>query len=298
VLEPNPVVLSAHGRHAQCVAFTRSGRLLLSAGQDAHIRLWSVPGFKAVGSITGHRNSVNSIAFSPAETQIVTSSSDGTVRVWAFPEGRPVRVLEKQSGARFSPSGRYLATYSSRGRVAIWSMPDGEEVARSEVIDRRLFSMEFSPDESRLLAGGTGEVHFLTLPEARLEASVPAHDAAVGALERSPDGRTLVSAGPPGIVRLWSTSNWAPLAAIPLESAGTFACAFSPDSSSIAVGIDFHLAMVSLADRVVTGRVRVGVKGIYGLAWSPDGRYLANAAADGKIRVWTVLRSPRLQPHA
>jgi WD40 repeat protein len=284
----NVAVLSAHGRHAQCVAFSRSGRLLLSAGQDAHIRLWSVPGFKAVGSIIGHRNSVNSLAFSPTETLLATGSSDGTVRVWSFPEGRPVLLLEKQAGARFSPSGRYLATFSPRGRVAVWSMPGGEEVARSEVIDRRIFSIEFSPDESMLLAGGTGEVHFLTLPDARLEASVPAHDAAVAALLRSPDGATVVSAGPPGILRIWSTANWAPLATIPLESSGTYACAFSPDSRTLAVGIDFHVAMVSMTGRVITERVRVGVKGIYGIAWSPDGSFLANAAADGKVRVWAV----------
>ena len=288
MLASKPVILSAHGRHAQCVAFTRSGRLLLSAGQDAHIRLWSVPGFKAVGSITGHRNSVNSLVFSPAETQLATSSSDGTVRVWSFPEGRPVRVLEKQAGARFSPSGRFLASFSSRGRIAIWSMPDGEEVARSEVIDRRIFSIEFAPDESMLVVGGTGQIHFLTMPDTVLEASVPAHDAAVAALQRSPDGLTMISAGPPGIVRLWATANWAPLAAIPLDAAGTYASAFSPDSATVAVGIDFHIAMVSVAGRAVTDRVRVGVKGIYGMAWSPDGRYLANAAADGKVRVWTV----------
>jgi hypothetical protein len=34
------------------------------------------------------------------------------------------------------------------------------------------------------------------------------------------------------------------------------------------------------------GRTEVPVKGVYGLAISPDGRYLANAAADGKVRVW------------
>lgn len=280
--------VSAHGRHAQAVAFTRSGRLLLSAGQDAQIRIWSVPGFKAVGSIVGHRNSVNSLTFLPDESALATGSSDGTVRVWSFPEGRPTRVLQKQSGAHFSPSGRYLATLSGRDRVTLWSMPDVAEVAKSEVIDSRVFSLEFSPDESMLLVGGAGAVHFLRLPGLELEASVPAHDQAVASLQRSPDGTLIASAGPPGLVRLWSTSNWAPVGVIALEAAGIYSLAFTPDSATLAVGVDHHVFMVSMTDREVTDRVKVGVKGVYGLAWSPDGSYLANAAADGKVRVWKV----------
>lgn len=283
-----PIVLAAHGRHAQAVVFTRSGRLLLSAGQDAQIRLWSVPGFKAVGSIVGHRNSVNSLAFSPDESLLATGSSDGTVRVWSFPDGRPDRVLDRQSGARFSPSGRLLATLSTKGRVAVWAMPEGEPVLVTDPLDTRVFSLEFSPDEKTLLVGGTGSVHFVTIPDGRVEASVPAHEAAVATLLRSPDQASLVSVGPPGTVRIWSTANWAPVTSVSLDAAGTFASAFTPDSSAVSIAVDFHILTVSLAERGVVDNLRVGVKGVYGLAYSPDGMYLANAAADGKVRVWTI----------
>jgi WD40 repeat protein len=32
----------------------------------------------------------------------------------------------------------------------------------------------------------------------------------------------------------------------------------------------------------------VEVKGVYQLSFSPEGRWLALAAADGKVRIWTV----------
>jgi WD40 repeat protein len=282
----SPTVLAAHGRHAQAVAFTASGRLLLSAGQDARIRLWSVPGFKAVGSIIGHKKSVNSLAFSPDETLLATSSSDGTVRVWSFPDGRPDRVFDRQSAPRFSPSGKLLATLSTKGRITLWSMPDGAPVMETDPIDTRVFVSEFSPDEKMLLVGGTGAMHFVSVPDGRVEASVPAHDAAVVSLLRSPDNSSLVSIGPPGTVRVWSTANWASVATIALEGAGTYAAAFRPDSAAVSVSVDFHILTVSLLEQVVIDDLRVGVKGVYGLAYSPDGTWLANAAADGRVRVW------------
>src|SRR5690242_1595890 len=82
-----PIVIDAHGRHAQAVAFTKDGKCLVSAGQDACIRLWSVPGFQAAGVFEGHGNSVNSLSLSPDGSLLATGSTDGTVRIWSFPQG-------------------------------------------------------------------------------------------------------------------------------------------------------------------------------------------------------------------
>lgn len=73
-----PFVIDAHGRHAQAVAFTKDGKLLVSTGQDACVRLWSVPGFEAAAVFEGHTNSVNSISFSPDSALLATGSTDGT----------------------------------------------------------------------------------------------------------------------------------------------------------------------------------------------------------------------------
>ncbi len=285
-----PVVIAAHGRHAQCVAFTRTGRILLSGGQDAQIRLWSVPGFHAVGTIVGHRNSVNGISFSPDEKWLATSSSDGTVRIWSFPEGHADRILQKQIWSGFSPSGRLLATISTRRVVTLWEVESGREVTRVSALDRRILNAAFTPDERTLLLGGTGRIHRVAIPDGGVEGSFPAHQGVVANLRVAPDGSTLASSGPPGEVRFWSPRDWALQGEVALDAAGMLSMAFAPDSSEVTVGVDFNLLTVNLAERAITARRRVGVKGVYGIAYSPDGRYLANAAADGKVRVWELER--------
>ena len=64
--------------------------------------------------------------------------------------------------------------------------------------------------------------------------------------------------------------------------------ALSPDGSRIALGWDNHVGLWS-ADEAVPGATIEGLpKGVYGLSFSHDGRLLAAAAADGRVRVWSV----------
>src|ERR1700730_13579303 len=123
-----PIVIAAHGRHAQAVAFSKNGKRLVSTGQDACVRLWSVPGFQAEGVFEGHANSVNSLSFSPDGSFLATGSTDGTVRVWSFPPGKCLHVLANQLTARFSPDGTHLATISAKGRVVLWNAKTSKEV--------------------------------------------------------------------------------------------------------------------------------------------------------------------------
>jgi WD40 repeat protein len=52
------------------------------------------------------------------------------------------------------------------------------------------------------------------------------------------------------------------------------------------VATDYVIQSFLVKDGTVIERIEVPVKGLYGVAFSPDGKYLANAAADGKVRVW------------
>src|ERR1700730_14383828 len=151
-----PLIIEAHGRHAQAVAFSKDGKRLVSTGQDTCVRLWSVPGFRADGVFEGHANGVNSLSLSPDGTLLATGSTDGTVRVWSFPQGRCLHLLDKQTTARFSPDGAQLATISTKGRIVLWAAKPGKEIKTLPALDKRILALTFLPDAATLLVGGTG----------------------------------------------------------------------------------------------------------------------------------------------
>ena len=202
-----PLVIDAHGRHAQAVAFTKDGKLLVSTGQDACVRLWSVPGFEAAAVFEGHTNSVNSISFSPDSALLATGSTDGTVRVWSFPKGGCLHVLPKQLSARFSPDGAHLATISAKGRVVLWDAKTGKELKTLPALDKRITALTFTSDAATLLVGGTGPIHRVSIPDGKHEGALEGHKVVVACLCLTPDGKLLASTGADGTLRFWSIRN-------------------------------------------------------------------------------------------
>jgi len=64
--------------------------------------------------------------------------------------------------------------------------------------------------------------------------------------------------------------------------------ALSPDGSRIALGWDHHVGLWSVDESQAGVTIEGLPKGVYGLSFSHDGRWLAAAAADGRVRVWSV----------
>ena len=279
-------VLDAHGKHAQRAVFTPDGETLVTCGQDARIRLWKVPSFAPDGAFEGHAASVNTLSFSADGSLLASGSSDGTVRIWSFPGGRELDVLDGQLTAAVSPTGGF-ATISTKARAVLW---DGnyDEVATLPLLDRRLFSLAFTADGAALLVAGTGRVHRVDVKGRAKAGEYPGHQTAIASMALSADGTFLATTGAEGTLRLRRVAGGDELFAVRLGRPGVMQVAISPDGSSLAVSIDFAIQIRSAVDGVLLSTIDVPIKGVYGLGFSPDGRMLANAGADGRVRIWAL----------
>ncbi len=282
------LVLDAHERHAQAVAFSRDGQWLVSTGMDAAIRLFRVPDFQPAGVITGHEKCVNSASYSRDGERLATCSSDGTVAVWAFPEGRLLHGLKGQRLPRWSPDGRLLTTISSKGRIAHWDATTYEPLIELPSLDRRVICFEYPPQDDQLLVGGTGPIHRVRLHDGAKVGTLTGHGVAVLSMAISPDRSLLASTGAEGTLKFWDTSGWQVLREVPLHTGGILAVAWDPDGQRVAVSGDHVVQVVPVRESAPSRRIEVGIKGLYGVTFSPDGRWLANAGADGRLRIWDM----------
>jgi WD40 repeat protein len=111
------------------------------------------------------------------------------------------------------------------------------------------------------------------------------HKGTVLSLSFSPDGKTIVSAGGDGVIKLWERSGRL-LFSIKKHELGINSIRFSPDGKSIASASDD--GTVKLWNQ--KGELRhtlTGHKGaVKSVKFSPDGRAIASAGEDGTIRIW------------
>ena len=119
LLERRPDVLVAPApRSIRELALSRSGSVLVSAGQDRVLRVAELPSGK-VHALDGHERAVASIDVSPDGRLAVLGGEVGTVRLWELPSG-PGRVLERvqsRVGAAMRPRVSASARSTRRRRL-------------------------------------------------------------------------------------------------------------------------------------------------------------------------------------
>jgi RNA polymerase sigma factor (sigma-70 family) len=144
-------------------------------------------------------------------------------------------------------------------------------------------------------------------PQARY--TLNKHSEAVMSVAFSPDGKTLASGSQDGTAKLWNVATGKERAT--LKGHSCLSVAFSPDGKTLASAIigspTAQEVVVKLWD-VTTGTERAALKGnsvcpdgLWTVAFSPDGKTLASATADGTIKLWDVAtgnEQATLQVHA
>jgi hypothetical protein len=281
--------LDAHDSYVLGMRFTDDSQTLISSGMDNAVKLWSVSDWTLMQALEAHRHSVNSIAHSPDGKILATGSSDQTVKLWSFPNLDLLQTVQDRkqvvSAVTISPDGKWVCAGSYGGRAALWTL-HGEQVLGIKASQKNLSSVAISPDGSTLSTSGLGDdIRLWSLPAGEPVGTLQGHKVAVGSLNFLEGGATLISMGYEGTVRFWNTADWREKDVVSLEPTAR-GLVVSPDGKRAVLSLEAKVQVFQLVPWELEVELPIPTKSIGGMAFSPDGTWLAVGSADRKIRVW------------
>jgi WD40 repeat protein/DNA-binding SARP family transcriptional activator len=298
-------VLTAHRAAVIGLAFSPDSATLASASGDRTAILWDVATGKARETLRGHAGSVTGVAFSPDGATLYTGSLDDSVIAWDLTGTRGLgrqltRAASPVVGVAFSPHDpNLLALVRRDGPVTLWDV--SKRVRVGDPLDATGGSanaVAFSPDGRTLAADADGTVVLFDVatgarvgrplhpPYGPITMEFQSRD--INGISFSPDGRLLATAGNDGSMVLWDLARRAPIGH-PLRALREFpvtAVAFSPDGRTLASAVDNGTVVLTRVPDGTLLNTLTTYGGAGALAFSRDGKTLAVAGFDDRVRLF------------
>ncbi len=279
------------------LAFSPDGKSM-AVDTGNNISLVDIASGKVTATLEGHTDIILSLAFSPDGKTLASGSQDQTVRLWDVATAKLLNTITVDSGyprsrAVISPDGKTVAQANS-GPLRMWDIASGKEITTIQATggDVGVNDVAFSPDGTLLAtAGADFNVQIWDVATGKLDATLTGHTGNVNSVAFSPDGKTLASTDTDKSIRLWDVASGKLVNTLTSDTMDiVYDAAFSPDGSVLASTDERTVWLWDVAGGKQLAKLQT-FAGFSDVVFSPDGRLLAFANADGGIELWGVASS-------
>jgi WD40 repeat protein len=121
-----------HTNSVFTLRYDAKGKHLLSAGRDAHLKVWDVEdGYTLKKDIVAHMFAINHIDYSPDYSLFATCSMDKSIKIWDSSEFRLLKIIDKArhtghgtsvNKVLWSDFNNYLLSCSDDRTISIWDL--------------------------------------------------------------------------------------------------------------------------------------------------------------------------------
>ncbi len=285
-----------HTAAITAIAVEPAGRTFITASSDGSVVVWNADTCEVRARLRGHQGEIRALAISPNGRQFATAGNDGKLKFWS-PETRPAEDTLSGRGmlVGFTPESQRLVTYADKG-LKIFRLDSkvvSEVLMESEATDYRDRPIAIAGSGPIAAVGRTnGMIEIWDLGTSQRQRAWKAHTNAILAIALSKDANLLAVSTAGDQLALWSLEA-EPKLLRTIDSKRVYSIVFSPNGKMLATANE-PPNQVWLWE--VDGLREILHKCVWcnGLAFSPDGKFLAASDEGNAARLW-LLPSGKLQ---
>lgn len=204
----------AHGSNVNCVALSKkSGRVIVTGGEDRKVNLWIVGKPNCLMSLCGHTTPVESVRFGHEEEMVVAGSMSGALKVWDLEQAKIMRTLTGHTSSikslDFHPYGDYCTSGSLDCNVKLWDIRKKGCIYTYRGHKNGVNCVRFSPDGKWIAsAGEDGIVKIWDITAGKILTDLTYHNGPVNIVEYHPNELLLASGSSDRTVKFWDLENF------------------------------------------------------------------------------------------
>ncbi|KAI8854729.1 WD40-repeat-containing domain protein [Chytridium lagenaria] len=192
----------AHSSSVTCLKISpKSGRIMVTGGEDRKVNLWAVGKTSAILSLTGHSSSIESVTLDWPEEIVVAGSSSGSIKLWDLEHSKVIRTLLGHNASvrsvEFHPFGEFFASGSVDAVVKIWDVRKKGCIQTYSGHRDAITNLRITPDGRWIATGGADgmiKLRFYDLQTFELVSESPTLSSPPCSLEFHPDGHEVMVA--------------------------------------------------------------------------------------------------------
>ncbi|XP_024883809.1 katanin p80 WD40 repeat-containing subunit B1-like isoform X1 [Temnothorax curvispinosus] len=204
----------AHTPNVNCLALGhKSGRVLVTGGDDKKVNLWAVGKQNCIMSLSGHTTPIGCVRFGQTEDLVCAGSQTGALKIWDLEHAKLARTLTgHKSGIRcmdFHPYGELLASGSLDTAIKLWDIRRKGCIFTYKGHNMTVNSLKFSPDGQWIAsAGEEGMVKLWDLKAGRQLREFSEHRGPATTVEFHPHEFLLASGSADRTVHFWDLESF------------------------------------------------------------------------------------------